>query len=1022
MNSTTTADNVSHTITMLSYNSTGWGFDKIDFIRTILLAHGILVCAVQEHFMLKDNLHKLECFDNYEVFTVPAFKNNNRVSRGRPSGGLSFFYSHTLSKYATRLNVPNSRRVQGLKLDMPNASFLLINAYFPNDPGNNNLDDTDLLNTLQDINYLLDMAGDNCTVVLMGDLNTDFARNTPFVNIVQNFFQENNLVTSWSKFDCDFTFYQERTVRGQTIVSKSTIDHFSVRFEDLNSCLNAMPIHMAENFSFHAPIYLKFECNITLDKHNVSNEKLTNQKRPQWHKASKVQINKYSQDLSEMINNVVIDNDVLCCTNVHCKSEHHKVHLEDLCHNVLDAVTSAVRDNIPTNSSCSAKVIPGWTDSVQPYKERSIFWKAVWESAGRPIDTELHRVMKHTRNQFHYAVRKVKRHEAEIRRNKFIDACLNNKVSDILQEIKATRSKNTQVPSVIDGFNTSEDIANNFRDIYSNIYNTHNDRAELDEFIEENNNNISQSDIELVDKITPEMVKRHILKFSNSKNDSLFDWKSDALKAGVDSLAAPLCDLLRSLITHGHIPNIFLMCSLVPIVKDKKASKMSSSNYRLIAITALVLKLFDHILIELSQPHIKPSNHQFGFQSGLSTGLCTWSLTETINYFRNRDTPVFLCLMDLTKAFDLVKLSLLFRKLRHKVAPILIRFLIFSYIHQECVVSWNGVRSSSFNITNGVRQGAVLSPALFNIYIDEVFSELSNSGFGCKINNLYFGCFGYADDIALVAPCREALQQMVNICKGFFAKHGIKISTDPNPTKTKTKVLVYGVNSVLAPIVLGDKILPYVNTWKHLGHTLCTDENAAHDMTERRREFIGKLHSLQQELGSQDPTVMMKLIQTYLLHLYGCQLWDIYSEDIIVLWSTWHRTIKATFNLPIATHRYLLNDIVNVDHVKKRIIKRFVRFSMMVAASNDPNIKLLHQCQKSDWRSVYGRNTMNICREAGVNCMAEVDVDSIEVNPLPIGEEWRVGLLGDLLRERENSSGFLNQDQLSIVMDLVCTN
>ena len=94
----------------------------------------------------------------------------------------------------------------------------------------------------------------------------------------------------------------------------------------------------------------------------------------------------------------------------------------------------------------------------------------------------------------------------------------------------------------------------------------------------------------------------------------------------------------------------------------------------------------------------------------------------------------------------------------------------------------------------------------------------------------------------------------------------------------------------------------------------------------------------------------------------------------------------------------------------------------MVAASNDPNIKLLHQCQKSDWRSVYGRNTMNICREAGVNCMAEVDVDSIEVNPLPIGEEWRVGLLGDLLRERENSSGFLSQDQLSIVMDLVCTN
>ena len=95
---------------------------------------------------------------------------------------------------------------------------------------------------------------------------------------------------------------------------------------------------------------------------------------------------------------------------------------------------------------------------------------------------------------------------------------------------------------------------------------------------------------------------------------------------------------------------------------------------------------------------------------------------------------------------------------------------------------------------------------------------------------------------------------------------------------------------------------------------------------------------------------------------------------------------------------------------------------MMVAASNDPNIKLLHQCQKSDWQSVYGRNIMNICREARANCIADVDVDSIEVNPLPIGEEWRVGLLEDLHRERENSSGFLSQEQLSIVMDLVSTN
>lgn len=48
-------------------------------------------------------------------------------------------------------------------------------------------------------------------------------------------------------------------------------------------------------------------------------------------------------------------------------------------------------------------------------------------------------------------------------------------------------------------------------------------------------------------------------------------------------------------------------------------------------------------------------------------------------------------------------------------------------------MSWNGVNSTPFNITNVVRQGAVLSHAVFNIYIDELFTELSTSGYGCKI-------------------------------------------------------------------------------------------------------------------------------------------------------------------------------------------------------------------------------------------------------------------------------------------------
>ena len=145
-----------------------------------------------------------------------------------------------------------------------------------------------------------------------------------------------------------------------------------------------------------------------------------------------------------------------------------------------------------------------------------------------------------------------------------------------------------------------------------------------------------------------------------------------------------------------------------------------------------------------------------------------------------------------------------------------------------------------------MRQGAVLSPTLFNTYIDSIYDILSASGYGCRIENTYFGCFSYADDIALIAPSREALQKMINTCSSYFTEHGIEISTNQNPQKTKTKILVFGIKEHPESIILNGRPLPYVDSWYHLGHLIHTDESTSHDIDEKRREFIGKIHSFRQ--------------------------------------------------------------------------------------------------------------------------------------------------------------------------------
>ena len=138
-------------------------------------------------------------------------------------------------------------------------------------------------------------------------------------------------------------------------------------------------------------------------------------------------------------------------------------------------------------------------------------------------------------------------------------------------------------------------------------------------------------------------------------------------------------------------------------------------------------------------------------------------------------SQVFGCFLDASKAFDLVDHQILFQKLCDRGLPLpVLRFLTSWYKFQKCRVRWRSCFSAPFSVSNGVRQGSVLSPLLFAVYNDELLSDWSSCGVGCYCGDLFAGCVCYADDIVLLAQCQSALRTMLSICSNFTTAHKLE--------------------------------------------------------------------------------------------------------------------------------------------------------------------------------------------------------------------------------------------------------
>ena len=392
------------------------------------------------------------------------------------------------------------------------------------------------------------------------------------------------------------------------------------------------------------------------------------------------------------------------------------------------------------------------------------------------------------------------------------------------------------------------EIANHFSNIYKDPYN----RVDLnDQFLKVKENvfsSIDEMSQTQLNRINRSVIKEAFSRLKPNKKDSVFDMSSDYFLNGPPELVDHIVDLVKLYFSHGFLPQVVLLCTLIPLVKDNLGDATSSSNYRAIAGGCLLLKIIDLVVLILEADKLSFDCLQFAYQEKSSTTMCTWTATAIIDCFNRGGNPVYAAAMDMTKAFDLVSWENLFGTLiERKVDGLFLRLLLYIYTHQECNVKWCGIVSNTFSVKNGVRQGAVTSGILFAIYIDDILTLLRKSGLGCHLHGVFYGALFYADDILLLSASRSGLQEMVNICQRAVTQRNLSFGTNVDPNKSKTKCMVFFKKSFpldsLKPIMLDGYQLPWVQSLNHLGHILQADNSMRLDMAKKKGCFISKTNS-----------------------------------------------------------------------------------------------------------------------------------------------------------------------------------
>ena len=876
------------------------------------------IILIQEHW--------LPAYDKQDLqLACPGWRNQcicveedqEEVEQGKRQtnyGGVATLWKPHMNSYISEAcDKESSSRILITTINFPINPICLINCYLPSGSSKKAME-----NFTEDIDKLhavVNQFSDTHEIIIMGDLNQDhYNRDSKKEKLVRQLIEQHDLV------DLGENCKHACTYNNPHLGQQSHIDHAfikkryrGIKWEPIK--LGEDCIHM--NTSYHRPLEVTVNVPITSRKKAKKKQREANNKLR--FKRTETDIEAFRSSLDSEILQIKLD---IMDTDAAIQAFQSIVKTAMIDSTPFTRVRN--RDPSRTNKQWS----PELAEAVKESKLAHFRWKA----SGRPKGEHHTWFMKKKATR---AVRAVQRRQHAAERNAILreidDAAENDSLlfHKLIKKKKASSISSNTIMIEGKAVEDTSEIVAAWADNYEELATPR-----------ETSTHPCDEDVDLIRLLTArdkhnqhvsmDMLENIIKNLRKRKAADLEGLYAEQLQMLTPSAMHVLLGIINKILQQRSIPRSLKKAYKLPIPKKGKDVRIQD-NYRGITVAPIILKVLEEICLKLeleSLIHKETNDLQFGFSTGRSPSMASLLITEAIAEARDCKLPLYVASLDARKAFDVVNQQLLKKKLNNLgLSNGLWQIVDSMYLDSQEVIRWEGNFSRPYIVQQGVKQGGILSPSLYKIYINNLLNSLQECNLGSVIGSIYIGSPTCADDVLLLSNNKHELQAMLDTANKYSQTHSYQI----HPQKTVITTLVEK-KSITAydedhEWVLGANKVTTAPTFVHLGlkwnEGKRAPDIAANIQSARRRAYsmmrVG-LHGIE-GLG---PATSFKIIKIYIIPclLHGLEATILSSKDLACMEKYYKGLLRQIQALPENTASeaiYLLLGAIPVQaiyHIK----------------------------------------------------------------------------------------------------------